>query len=222
MPLHGNNLFFGLAEKLTDEQREYVNSILDNQFTIVNSRSGSGKTTLAVACAKLLGRELIYVFSPVEEKRLGFTPGSVQQKEEKYLTPLKDALLEINEDPSRVILSEENLDNMKNGNCWVHPMSHVFARGINIKSTEQSKKLLLIDEAQNFTRGDLKKILSRVHDNVKVVMAGHDGQCDLENVSKSGFVPYMNHFKDEPYVKICNLTKNFRGELAQKADSLTW
>jgi len=218
MPLPKNNLFFGFADKLTDEQKDYVNSMIDYQFTIVNAPSGSGKTTLAVACAKLLQMDLIYIFAPVEEKKLGYTPGSVEDKERKYIVPLMDALIEIGEYPERVIVSENNIENVKNGKAWVKPMSHVFARGINIKGN----KFVIIDEAQNFTRSDLKKILSRIHDDCKVVMIGHDGQCDLDNPSKSGFIPYLEHFKSEPYVKICKLSHNFRGRLATHADNLKW
>ncbi|MED4883888.1 PhoH family protein [Bacillus smithii] len=218
MPLPKDNLFFGYANKLTKEQKEYVDSIFDNQFTIVNAKAGTGKTTLAVMAAKVLQRELIYVFSPVEEKSLGYTPGTVEEKEEKYIVPLKDALLEMNEDPSKAIISEEKIDNLKNGNAWVKAMSHVFARGTNIKGN----KILIIDEAQNFTRGELKKILTRVHDEVKVVMIGHDGQIDLKDPKKSGFIPYLEHFKNEPYAKVCTLTKNFRGHLANHADELKW
>jgi phosphate starvation-inducible PhoH-like protein len=217
MPLPKNNLLFGFEPKLTDEQREYVNSIFDNQMTIVNAKSGTGKTTLAVACAKLLKKDLVYIFSPCEEDALGYTPGDVEEKESKYVQPLIDALEEINEDPSKVIFRKENYENLKNGSVWVYPKSHVFARGTNIK-----KMTVIIDEAQNFTRGELKKVLTRIHDSCKVIIIGHDGQCDLDDPSKSGFVPYVEHFKDEPYVNICKLTHNFRGKLAQKADQLTW
>lgn len=51
MPISSDNMLFGFAEKLTQEQREYVDSIFDNQLTIVNAKSGTGKTTLTVACA---------------------------------------------------------------------------------------------------------------------------------------------------------------------------
>ncbi|MFA1510066.1 PhoH family protein [Priestia aryabhattai] len=218
MPLPKDNLLFGFAEMLTDEQKEYVDSIFDNQLTIVNAAAGTGKTTLAVACAKVLERDLIYIFSPVEEKALGYTPGTVEEKEMKYVVPLKDALLEIGEIPDRVIQCEGNEDNMKNGNAWVKTMSHVFARGTNIKGN----KLVIIDEVQNFTRGELKKVLTRIHDDVIVVMIGHDGQCDLKDAKKSGFIPYLEHFEKQDYAKICKLTVNFRGKLAQHADTLRW
>jgi phosphate starvation-inducible PhoH-like protein len=217
MPLHGNSLFFGLAPRMTPEQRVYVDSILDNQLTIVNAKSGTGKTTLAVGAAKLIGKPLIYVFSPVEEGRMGFRPGTQKDKESAYITPLTDALYEINEEPSKVIYDPENIEAQKRGHVWVYPMSHVFARGMNLKD-----KTVIIDEAQNFTRGELKKILTRIHDSCKVVMIGHDGQIDIKQPEKSGFADYIEHFRNEPYAKVCELTVNFRGKLAQHADELRW
>lgn len=218
MPLDKDHLFFGYGHKLTEEQREYVDSIIDNQLTIVNAKAGTGKTTLAVLTARYLRRELIYIFSPVQERVLGYTPGSIQDKERKYIVPLRDAIIEANENPDKVIAFEDNIENIKNGNAWVRVMSHTFARGINIKGN----KLVVIDEAQNFTREELKKVLTRIHDDVKVVMIGHDGQSDLKEPSKSGFLAYLEHFKNEPYAKVCKLTKNFRGVLATKADELEW
>lgn len=218
MPLPKDNLFFGYGHKLTNEQKDYVDSIIDNQLTIVNAKAGTGKTTLAVMAARYLQRELVYIFSPVEEKTLGYTPGSVEEKEAKYTVPLKDAILEIGELPEKVIKFEDNVDNIKNGNAWVQAMSHTFARGTNIKGN----KLVVIDETQNFTRGELKKVLTRIHNDVKVVMIGHDGQIDLKDPKKSGFIPYLEHFRNENYAKVCELTVNFRGELAKHADDLKW
>lgn len=217
MPLPRDSMFFGFADKLTDEQRIYVNSIFDRQLTLVNARSGTGKTTLAVAAAKLLGKPLVYVFSPVEEGRMGFRPGNQREKEAAYITPLSDALYEIGEDPAKVIYDPENAEALKRGTAWVYPMSHIFARGINIKG-----KTVVIEEAQNFTRGELKKILTRIHSDCKVVIIGHDGQNDLPKPEKSGFVPYIEHFREEPYAQVCELSVNFRGMLAQHADEMRW
>lgn len=217
MGLPKDNLLFGYAPKLTDEQRIYVDSIFDNQLTIVNARSGSGKTTLAVACAKIIGKPLVYVFSPVEEGRMGFRPGTQADKEEVYRQPLVDALLEIGEVPAKVVFDEENVDALKAGSVWVYPKSHVFARGTNIKDST-----VIIAEAQNWKRGELKKLLTRIHDTCTVIIEGHTGQCDLPDESTSGFAPYMEHFRNEPYAKVCELNVNFRGKLAQHADELTW
>jgi phosphate starvation-inducible protein PhoH and related proteins len=217
LPLPEHNLLFGFEPKLTDEQREYVNSIFDSQLTIVNAKSGTGKTTLAVACAKLIGKPLIYVFSPVQEKAMGFRPGTQQAKEKEYLQPLVDALLKINEVPARVVFDEENVDALKAGHIWVYPKSHIFARGTNIEDCT-----VIIDEAQNYTRNELKKLLTRIHDNCTVIMIGHDGQIDLDKPEKSGFAPYIEHFQNEAYCKVVELHVNFRGKLAQHADNLSW
>ena len=217
MPLPKNNMLFGFEPKLTDEQRAYVDSIFDYQLTMVNAKSGTGKTTLAVACAKIIGKPLVYIFSPVEERKMGHRPGTQSEKERDYLQPLFDALLEIGEQPEKVVCSDDNYAAQKAGHVWVYPMSHTFARGINLKD-----KTVIIAEAQNFTRGELKKVLTRIHDSCTVIIEGHDGQCDLPDPSKSGFVPYIEHFRDEPYCNVVHLSKNFRGRLAQKADELRW
>lgn len=216
MPLPKDSLLFGYEPKLTYEQRIYVNSIFDNKLTIVNAKAGTGKTTLAVAVAKMLGKPLYYTFAPVEEGALGFTPGDVEEKESKYITPLLDALHEIREDPRLAIHRDSNPDFM-NAAAWVTAKSHVFMRGVNIKNAT-----LIVDECQNLTRGELKKVLTRVHSDVHVILIGHDGQNDLADPSKSGFVPYLEHFRNEPYAQICELTVNFRGRLASKADELSW
>jgi predicted ribonuclease YlaK len=215
MPLPKSaEMFYGL--KLTDEQRQYVDSIFDNQLTIVNAKAGTGKTTLAVGAAKILNQPLYYIFSPVEEDALGYTPGEVEDKEAKYIVPLLDALKEIKEDHRFAIYREANPDHIRKV-AWVHAKSHVFVRGSNIKNAT-----VIIDETQNFTRGELKKVLTRIHDSCKVIMIGHDGQCDLDKPEKSGFVPFLEHFSDEPYAQVVELTKNFRGRMARHADELHW
>lgn len=216
MPLPKDNLLYGYAPKLTDEQRIYVDSIFDNKMTVVNAKAGTGKTTLAVAVARILDKPLFYTFAPVEEDALGYTPGDVEEKESKYIVPLIDALHEIREDPRLALYRDSNPDFM-NAGAWVTAKSHVFMRGTNIKDCT-----LIIDEAQNMTRGDLKKVLTRVHDNVTVIMIGHDGQNDLADPSKSGFLPYLEHFRNQPYANVCELNTNFRGRISQHADKLTW
>lgn len=228
MPLpQSAELFYGLP--LTEEQQAYADSIFDKRLTIVNARSGSGKTTVAVGCAKImheqakrngnpLGKPLLYIFAPVQEKTMGFRPGNQEEKEVEYLQPLKDALVEIDENPLQVLLSNDMLTGKLNGDSvWVEAKSHVFARGTNIKG-----KTVIIDEAQNFTRGELKKILTRIHDDCTVIIIGHTGQIDLPKEDTSGFEPYMRYFSKKHYCNTLELTKNFRGELAQDADDFEW
>lgn len=214
MPLPKDNMLFGFADKLTDEQQVYVDSIFDKQLTFVNARSGTGKTTLAVACAKIIGKPLLYVFSPVEEDKLGFTPGDVEQKESKYIQPLLDALKEIREDSRFALYREDNPDFIKK-QSWITAKSHVFARGTNIKNST-----VIIDEAQNFTVSDLRKLLTRIHDDCTVIVIGHTGQIDLKRKEQSGFAKYIEHLGGKPYANVCELNWNFRGRLANDADSI--
>jgi len=226
-------LLYGLRARMTNEQEFYANSIYSTKKKIVwcNAMAGTGKTTVATAVAKLLKEEgyydgLVYVFNPTEEDKMGFRPGSQATKEREYLGPLKDALIEIGDDPSRAIQIElEDEDQPKwvslagvevnNGNAWVTAVSHTFFRGTN-----KQNKIIIIDEAQNFTKAQLKKILTRCHDTCKVIVIGHDGQIDLKNPKHSGFVHYINHFLGEEQSELCILTKNFRGWLSQHADSI--
>lgn len=225
-------LFFGL--ELTPEQKFYADTIFDKRLTIVNAISGSGKTTVGVGCAKLLKKDLVYIFAPVEEGKMGFRKGTQQEKESVYVQPLVDALLEIGENPLQAIYNEDIMsdayfnktlkkakakkgDNDIMKDVWVFPKPHVFARGTNIKD-----KVVIIDEAQNFTVPELRKVLTRIHDNCHVIMIGHTGQCDLANPKLSGFKPYIDYYATKPYAQYCELTKNFRGELATDADLLEW
>lgn len=212
MKLPADNLFFGLRSKMTAEQEAYVEAIFNKTIVFSNSKAGTGKTTLAVACARYLVQSpesningLLYLFNPIEEGEMGYRPGTQKEKEEAYLGPLKNALAEIGEQPDIIY---------KQGS-WVEARSHTFDRGINI-----SNKFVIIDEAQNWTKKDLKKMLTRCHDSCKVVVIGHTGQIDLEDESRSGFQAYINHFAGQEKAAIVNLTKNFRGWLASYADLL--
>lgn len=208
LPKHAE-LFFGL--KLTEEQKVYVDTIFDKKVTFVQARAGSGKTTIAVGAAKILGKPLHYIFPTVEEKALGYTTGDVKQKESKYLTPLYDALIEIGEEPTKAIVNELN---MKYGSAWVHAHSHNFMRGCNLKDVT-----VIVDEAQNFTIKELKRILTRVHDSCKVIVIGDVYQCDIKEET-SGFIPYLNHYSGTDFTGVCELTKNFRGEISSHAETI--
>lgn len=227
-------LFFGL--RLTEEQKLYADSCYDNLFTGCHAVSGSGKTTVAVGVAKLLGMELHYIFPTVEEKALGFSTGDIKAKESKYLAPLNDALIEIGENPFKAIFNplnqkEEQDETMelktkknrykvknpkpiKEGSPWVHAYSHNYMRGSNIKDC-----IVVIDEAQNLTKRELRKILTRIHDSCHVILIGDPNQCDID-VKKSGFMPYLMHYQGQSFAQICTLSKNFRGVISAHAETL--
>jgi predicted ribonuclease YlaK len=213
--------FYGLGADATLEQRAFRDAILDDsvQLVIANAKAGTGKTTWAVAGARYRfdtkDIRCTYVFSPVEEASMGHRPGTQSEKEREYLTPLYDALVEIGDDPRRAIVDRENVEAIKNGSAWIDAMTHTFVRGSNVKN-----RTLIVEEAQNWRVHELKKMLTRIHDTTKVIVIGHTGQIDLADSETSGFARLIEHFRDEPYVRICELTKNFRGRLASKADEM--
>lgn len=203
-------LFYGLAANMDEYQRAFMDAMLTKQAVFVNAPAGTGKTTLAVAAAKYLMESgkvsgLIYTFAPVEEGAMGFRPGSQAEKEAEYLFPLRDALAEIGDNPDKAL--DEKFG-------WVKARSHTFMRGTNIE-----RKFLLIDEAQNMTVAQLRKVYTRCHDDTVVVTIGHAGQVDIKR-SQSGFERYIEHFRDEPYVAVCSLERNYRGQFANHADQL--
>lgn len=240
------SMFFGLKERMTQEQDDYVKALLDPNIKLVtvNAKAGTGKTTLAVAAAKILVdskfyKDLTYVFAPVEENQMGFTPGDVFEKEKKYHGPLLDALEAIGEKPSRCLydptkeaaLKEaEKLERQTNklkkkkdilaveefnkNKYWVTALSHTFLRGCNLIN-----KVVIIDEAQNFTTSQLRKILTRCHDDCKIILIGHTGQCDIDE-NQSGFKSYIDHTRYLQSAKCFELTKSFRGEIAEWADTI--
>jgi predicted ribonuclease YlaK len=218
--LNKNHMFFGLD--LTDEQKLFRDAIYEDDYNIIfcNASSGTGKTTIAIAVAKLLVSEgryngLKYVFSPVEESRLGYSSGTIEEKESKYLLPLHDALMTINELPEKCIASSVVNISKKSCTTWIEAVSHTFLRGSNI-----SQKIVVLDELQNWTVPEIKKVLTRCHDNCKIICIGHCKQIDLKNKNHSGFEKYIKHFESQSKCKVCKLTRNFRGQIATHADLL--
>lgn len=216
-------VFEDFLKKATDEQLALLDDILndDVQIVFVNSKSGTGKTQLAVLSAYALflkkKKEMLYIVSPVEEDKMGFTKGDLKEKESKYMTPLHDALETMGQLPEYAIKDDRLIEEQKDKEVWCETKTHVFVRGSNIVN-----KTLIIEEAQNFTTNDLQKVLTRVHDNTKVIVIGHDGQIDLKHKGKSGFTRYIEHFEKYPRARKHDLHRNFRGDLSQFADLIEY
>lgn len=212
--------FYGI--QLDDEQRAFRNAIWDSDKLIVfcNARAGTGKTFIATATANLMveyGRYdgLVYISSPTQEGKLGFLPGEIEDKVAIYSEPFWEALLKLNINPNTAI-NQVNIMNQKNGNGYIDAITHVYLRGCNFEN-----KVVIIDEAQNYYFDELKKTLTRMSDNCKVIVIGHSGQIDLyHNPENSGFVRYLEHFKDDPRTAVCELKTNYRGWISNHADSL--
>lgn len=211
-----DDIFYGF--NLNEDQEKFKEAIMSDEYNVVlvDATAGSGKTLIAVACANILCKtgkydSAIYTFNTVEEGSLGYRPGGTSDKEADYLGPLYDALVKINEPPRQAISSDVS---EKNGTAWITARSATFMRGINFE-----KKVIIIDECQNMSVPIIKRIISRCHDNCKVIILGCQAQTDIP-ISKSGFkqlIEHMDGFKK--YIK-CELPISYRGELAMHIDKL--
>lgn len=212
--------FYGIL--LDEEQKEFVNAILNPEKLIIfaNAKAGTGKTLMAVATANLLVQHnvydgIVYIVSPVQEEKLGFLPGSADEKISIYTAPLYDALIKLGINPYTAVI-QEGVENQKNGTGYIDCISHVYLRGCNLEN-----KVVIIEETQNMYVDELKKVLTRISDTSKTIVIGHSGQCDLyHHPENSGFVKYIEHFKDKGYAQICELNTNHRGIVSSWADEL--
>lgn len=213
--------FYGIV--LDEEQKVFRDAIWDPEKLIVfcNAKAGTGKTLIATATANLLvqyGRYdgIVYISSPTQEGKLGFLPGEIADKISIYSEPFLEALLKLDINPHTAI-HQSNILNQKNGTSYINVTTHVYLRGCNFEN-----KVVILDETQNYYTDELKKTLTRMADNCKVIVIGHSGQVDLyHNPSNSGFVRYLNHFKDDPRTAVCELKTNHRGWISSHADDLT-
>lgn len=213
--------FYGLS--LDDEQRNFRDLIWNDNTDIVfvDAKAGSGKTMVAVATSVLLCRyhkysSIYYVVNAVGDRQ-GFLPGDITTKSSVYLEPLYQALLTCNEMPERVIRGTPEVD--KAGTGFITAITSTYTRGINIGNANE-KTILIIDEAQNFTEFDLRKVLTRTGEGCKVIVIGHQLQCDLPSQKMSGFAPCMAHFmsQNNPRFAKCELHTCHRSVVAQVAD----
>lgn len=210
--------FYGL--QLDEYQQAFRDAIWSERKLIVfcNAKAGTGKTLIATGTANLLCRYgrykgIVYIASPTQEQKQGYLKGTLEEKSEPYFEPFYEALRTIGVNRNVSFYGGEN---EKMQDAYIECMTHTFLRGVNFEN-----KVIIIDEAQNFYFDELMKVLTRMHDSCKVIVIGHDGQNDLlSKPERSGFVPYMKWFRDDPRTAVCELTKNYRGWISQKADAL--
>ena len=214
-----NHPFYGL--KLDENQRTFRDNIWDKDKLIVfcNAKAGTGKTTIATATAELLvqyGRYdgIVYIISPYGEGKQGFLPGSITEKSEVYFEPFYQALIKSNVNLNTAITKNTMIENKKDSS-YISCLTHTYLRGTNFEN-----KVIILDEAQNYSFEELKKTLTRFSDNCKVIVIGHDEQCDIISNKSNAFVKYMNYFEKDDRCSVCELTKNYRGWISSYADAL--
>ena len=213
------NVFYGMI--LDEEQEAFVEAIKDLRKTIVfcDAPAGTGKTTLAMGAANILVQDkrnelegIVYIVSPYGEQKQGYLPGSITEKSEVYYEPAYQAMIEVGMNPNADVYSE-SMVSRKKGEAFVKMLTHTYLRGTNLQ-----KKVIILDETQNYTVAELKKVLTRCHDSCKVIVIGHTGQIDIK--CGSGFARYMEHFQGHEKCAVCKLTTNHRGWLSTFADEL--
>ncbi len=164
----------------TVNQRRYLRNILGHDITFGIGPAGTGKTFLAVACAvDALERQQvqrIVLTRPAVEagERLGFLPGDLTQKVDPYLRPLYDALYDLM-GFVRVTRAFEK------GTLEIAPLAFMRGRTLN-------HAFVILDEAQNTTREQMKMFLTRIGFGAKAVVTGDVSQIDLPKGMTSGLV----------------------------------
>ena len=207
---------------LDEEQIAFRDALLDLRKTIVfcDAAAGTGKTTIAVGTANILVHDkrntldgIVYIVSPYGEGKQGYLPGSITEKSEVYYEPAYQALVECGMNPYADVDSKTISGKKMAGDGNVMLLTHTYLRGTNLKN-----KVVILDETQNYTVAELKKVLTRCHDSCKVIVICHTGQIDIGG--QSGFKKYLEHFQGQERCAVCRLTTNHRGWLSTFADAL--
>jgi phosphate starvation-inducible PhoH-like protein len=183
----------------TPGQRAYVDAIRRHDLTFAIGPAGTGKTYLAVAMAAVALRDksvqrLVLTRPAVEAgERLGFLPGDIAAKVDPYLRPLYDALFEML-GPDRVARLVER------GVIEVAPLAFMRGRTLN-------DAFIILDEAQNTTREQMKMFLTRMGFGSKTVVTGDVTQIDLPRDRPSGLVEAREIFGAIPDIAFASLSK---------------
>ena len=179
-------------------QKEYIASVLKNTVTIGVGPAGTGKTYLAVAAAVQAFREKqvnrIILTRPAVEagERLGFLPGDLQSKVDPYLRPLYDALFDM-------LGAETYQKYLERGNIEVAPLAYMRGRTLD-------DSFIILDEAQNTSREQMKMFLTRLGFGSKIVITGDVTQIDLPGSTRSGLVDALKVLKDVNGIAQCYFT----------------
>jgi phosphate starvation-inducible PhoH-like protein len=185
-----------LVQPRSINQRRYVEAIEQSDMVFGLGPAGTGKTYLAVAMAvsALLSKKVsrIILVRPAVEagERLGFLPGSLQEKVDPYLRPLYDALYDLLDPPKVDKMLETNV-------IEVAPLAFMRGRTLN-------DAFIIMDEAQNTTTEQMKMFVTRLGYNSKAVITGDLTQTDLPNPKKSGLLEALHVLDGVEGIRFCH------------------
>src|SRR5271165_2794611 len=185
----GKQRSFGkrIVQPKSIHQRRYLEAIEKHDMVFAVGPAGTGKTYLAVAMgiAALLSKRVnrIILARPAVEagERLGFLPGTLQEKIDPYLRPLYDALYDMLEPDKVDRYLEKNV-------IEIAPIAFMRGRTLN-------DSFVILDEAQNTTSEQMKMFVTRLGFNSKAVITGDITQIDLPNSRRSGLLEAMEALK---------------------------
>ncbi len=185
-----------MVQPRSPNQRKYVEAIEQCDMTFGLGPAGTGKTYLAVAMAvsALMAKKVsrIILVRPAVEagERLGFLPGTLQEKVDPYLRPLYDALYDL--------LDQDKVDKLLERNVIeVAPLA--FMRGRTL-----SDAFIIMDEAQNTTNEQMKMFVTRMGNGSKAVITGDLTQIDLPNPKRSGLLEALNVLDGVEGISFCH------------------
>ncbi|MER5137323.1 phosphate starvation-inducible protein PhoH [Providencia stuartii] len=183
-----------------DAQKLYINSIKHKQLIFANGEAGCGKTYISTALAAdaLINKDInkIIVTRPVlqAEEDLGFLPGDMAEKFAPYFRPVYDVLV-------------KRLGNSFLQYCLRPEIAKVeispfaYMRGRTFENA-----IVILDEAQNVTASQMKMFLTRLGENVTVIVNGDVTQCDLPDGVISGLADALQRFSSDEMVSMVNFT----------------